>query len=273
MNYLIFAISVSVYVLYASADTVLTNPISGASYNCSGQIDSTYSCSKAFDNNVNSAWVQSINTSSPQYAVIALLSPMTVASYQVYMIHDGYYIDGYDYSWQLSSWTFEGSNDGSNYTILSTVDSYFPSKSVSNPKFYFFNCSSPGSYKYYRFCVKRNWFIDNRYSEVDTFILVELQLILKSASPTTIPTAMPSVFVRHHFEPPTSMPSTFLQSSIPISMGVIITIAVVLIIIIPLAAIFFSYVWSGYKLSNHTKSNPDDNFSEGSPEERTELLS
>jgi hypothetical protein len=178
---------------------------------------------------------------------------------------DGYIIDnGGDYSFQVSSWTFEGSNDGGNYTILSTVHKYFPSES---PEFVLFNCSSPASYKYYRFYVTANWFIDNGYSNSDTLMLVELQLILKDTSPTTLPTEMPSVFVRRHLEPPTSMPSTFLQSSISVrlNIGMIILIVVVLTIGIVLAAIFFWYSWSWYKL-------PNDNSLEASPEERARIL-
>ena len=269
MNSLIHVISVFVYVLCVSGDTLLTNPIPGASYSCSGQwLNSTNGCSEAFDNNVNTAWMQTINsTSSPQYAVIALSSPMIVKSYQVYMLPcaDGYLIDGYDYSFQVSSWTFEGSNDGSNYTILSKVHKYFPGD--KSPEFVLFNCSFPASYKYYRFYVTSNWFIDNGYTELDTLMLTELQLILKDTSPTTLPTEMPSVFVRRHLEPPTSMPSTFLQSSVSVrlSIGMIILIAVVLIIGILLAAIFFWYIWSWYKL-------PNDNFLEASPEEKTRIL-
>ena len=65
----------------------LTNPISGATYDCSGQIDNTSTpCSNAFDNGVNSGWSVPINSTYSPYAVITLSSPMIVTSYQLYML-------------------------------------------------------------------------------------------------------------------------------------------------------------------------------------------
>jgi hypothetical protein len=236
MNSLIHVISVLVYFIYVSADKALMNPISGASYSCSGHLNSD-DCSKAFDNNVTTAWVQSINTSSPQYAVIALSTPMTVTSYQVYMLDYDYvlppsYLGSIDYSWLVSSWKLEGSDDGIKYTNLSTVEKYFPSFSEKSNRFDLFNCSSPARYKYYRFYVTANWFMDNGYSDSDTLVLLELQLITKETSPITVPTTLPT--------------------------AIIILIAVVLVIGIPLVAIFFWYSWSWYQLPDDTKSNPDD---------------
>jgi len=163
-------------------------------YSCTGQIDSNNACSNAFDNDVGTAWMQSINVTSPQYAVITLSSPMTVTSYQVYMLAeaDGYVFgsSGYDYSWQVTSWAFEGSNSGDSYTTLSTVNNYNIKYIKSPGQFVLFNCSSPASYKYYRFLVKANWFMDNGYSDGDTLALIEL--VLNVIPPTSQPSSQPS---------------------------------------------------------------------------------
>jgi len=242
MNSLIHVVSVLVYVLYVSGDTILTNPISGANYSCSGYLDSVHACSKAFDNDTSTAWMQTINAKlSPQYAVIALSSPMTVTSYQVYFLDDVKVLPtGEDYSWLVSSWTFEGSNDGSNYTILSTVHKHFPSVSDTSPEFVWFNCSSPASYKYYRFYVTANWYIDAKYSDSDTLTLIELKLIVKDTSPTTLPTTLPTAMI---------------------------ILIVVLVIGTPLTAIFLWYIWSWYHLPEYSKSNPGDNSLEDSQED------
>jgi len=187
---MIYFISFSLcFILYVSAQqTVLTNPISGAIYSCSNQY-SDNPCVNAFDNNVDDNWSAPINTTSPQYAVITLDSPMTVTSYQLYMLdQEDVLSDGKDYSWLPSSWTFEGSNDGTTYTTLSTVSKYI--SALSSSGYQSFTCSSTASYKYYRFYVTANWFIDNGYSDADTVALIEL--VLAFDSPTALPTTKPS---------------------------------------------------------------------------------
>ena len=195
MNILIhYLIIIIVFIIVVDVTIANIVSLSGASYNCTGQISSDESCSNAFDNNVNTFWMQNINTTSQQkqYVNITLSSPMIVTSYQVYMLTKDSNVllgSGYDYSFQVTSWTFEGSNSGSSYTTLSTVN-YYDISNVPYPASYIlFNCSSPASYKYYRFNVAANWFIDNGYSTSDNFMLIELVLNVSSpSSPTPRPT-------------------------------------------------------------------------------------
>ena len=204
--------------------------LSGVSYNCSGQLNSDHPCTKAFDNNVTSFWLQSINVTLPQqqYIVFALSEPMIVTSYQVYMLKPNEMLPcelpvPCDYSWQVTSWAFEGSNSGSSYTTLSTVK-YYDINNIISPgtkgKFILFNCSSPSRYKYYRFRVIANWFIDNGYGNSDTLMLIELRLNVTSNQPST------------------QQP----QSSTSLSTDVLILV-VVLVIGTPLIALFVWYSW------------------------------
>jgi hypothetical protein len=158
---------------------------------------------------------------------------MTVTSYQVYFLDQVTVLPtGEDYSWLVSSWTFEGSNDGSNYNILSTVYKHLVGTARKSSGFDLFNCSSPASYKYYRFYVTANWFIDNMYSDIDSLSLIELKLIVKDSSPTMLPTALPTAMI---------------------------ILIVVLVIGAPLTAVFLWYSLSRYHPPEYTKSNPCDN--------------
>jgi hypothetical protein len=167
---------------------------------------------------------------------------MTVTSYQVYFLDQDNTVlpTGEDYSWLVSSWTFEGSNDGRNYNILSTVYQHLVSTSRKSSGFDLFNCSSPASYKYYRFYVTANYYTDNGNFDSDTLALAELQLIVNDTSPTTLPTTLPTAMI---------------------------ILIVILVIGTPLTAIFLWYSWSWYHLPEYTKSNPNDSSLEDSQED------
>ena len=194
--FMIAVIVSSVCLIFKQTATaeVLTNPISGAIYSCSSTYLPSTPCERAFDNQLNNFWEAFITSSNPQYALITLDSPMTVTSYQVYMLDSStqfdYKYSFTDYSYLPASWTFQGSNDGSTYTTLSTVSKYNSDSSISTG-YQSFTCSSTASYKYYRFFVTASWLSDN-FEIPYPLALIELVLTGTVDSSTALPTTMPS---------------------------------------------------------------------------------
>ena len=219
MNSLI-QIIIFIYALVVTEATLVS--ISGASYNCSGQLNSEDACSNAFDNNVTSFWMNDINITSTQqqYVVITLSSPMIVTSYEVYMLSLYAMIGVYDYSWQVTSWQFLGSNDESSYTTLSTVTNYNINSLVS-PGYIVFNCTSPASYKYYRFHVIANWFISQGYSDSDSFILVEL-VLNGTSSPTPSPTSSPTTPIQTTSSVPSGKSNTAVIAAVTVISALVV---------------------------------------------------
>jgi len=195
--------------IYALVVTKALVSFSGASYNCSGQLSSEVACSNAFDNNITTFWMNDINITSPQqqYVVITLSSPMVVTSYMIYMLAMNSVIGNYDYSFQVTSWAFQGSNNNSSYTTLSTVTDYNINNIVDPGAYIVFNCTLSASYKYYRFNVLANWFINNGYSTQDSFMLIEL-VLNGTYSPSSQPTSQPSSPSSQPTSQPSSQPSS-----------------------------------------------------------------
>jgi hypothetical protein len=237
-------IIIFIYALIVTEATQVS--ISGASYNCSGQLNSEVACSNAFDNNVNSFWMNDIDITSTQqqYVDITLSSPMIVASYEVYMLSSSAMIGLYDYSFQVTSWAFLGSNNESSYTTLSTVTNY-NILSLANSGYIVFNCTSPASYNY-RFHVIANWFISNGYSTSDQFMLVEL-VLNGTSSPSSQPTSSPSQPSSSPTPGPSPSPTIPIQTTPSVPSGksntavIIAVISSLVVVAIVVAVLFRAY--------------------------------
>lgn len=121
---------------------------------CDGRTDT-----KFCDNFVNgSCWV-----------IVRASQPVKLTGYSLYTANDTYGNPGRN----PRTWTIEGSNDGTNWTTFVT-ENYNATMGATNYTEYFFTCSAPDYYQYFRLTITRlqsgNLF---QYSEFHPFGLVE----------------------------------------------------------------------------------------------------
>jgi len=241
IHHLIFIFIVYVFIFSIDISESTLVSLSGANYSCSGQLNYIDICSNAFDNNITTYWLQNFTSTSPQKqnVVITLDFPMYVTSYEVYML--SYMTDYglYGYSYQVTSWTLEGSNTGSSYSTVSTVTwNYTDINNIKSPgSFILFNCSSPASYKYYRFNVIGNFYTDSGYGYADDFILIELVLLNGTSQPSPTPS-------------PTSIVTTPSIQSTKKNVGAVVGGIIGALVVV---AIVVALVYRSYKL----KKQPD----------------
>ena len=121
-----------------------------------GNLGTGYEGWRAFDNNSNSRW--GVGTTSGVLSV-TLATAKIIAVYSIRARNDSYLIDS------PKAWTFEGSNDGTNWTVLDTQINV-TSWSMNERKEY--AVSTPASYLYYRLNISSNQSgTDTSVSEVE----------------------------------------------------------------------------------------------------------
>ena len=101
----------------------------------SSEQSGTYAAWKAFDKNAASYWFATATTGWLKYQYA---TPATITAYSLAC-------DGAGYG--PSGWTFEGSNDNSNWTVLDTRSGYGSTLTTTVVYFY---CSNSTAYTYYR---------------------------------------------------------------------------------------------------------------------------
>ncbi|MDH6674239.1 hypothetical protein M2277_004931 [Paenibacillus sp. LBL] len=117
-----------------TSNTAPSGIVSASSFNALGQDPW-----KAFDSLVNSNWRSKNGEPLPQWLSYEFTSPIIISAYKVTI--------GSTFIYTPKSWTFEGSNDGSNWTVLDTR-SNITNWSLSS--FQLFNFSNTTAYKTYR---------------------------------------------------------------------------------------------------------------------------
>lgn len=122
----------------------------------SGNLGTGYEGWRAFDNNSNTRWGVAATSC---ILSVTLTAAEIVAGYTIRARNDSYLIDS------PKDWTFEGSNDGTNWTVLDTRAGV-TSWSMNERKE--FAVSSPAAYLYYRLNISSNQSgTDTSVSEVE----------------------------------------------------------------------------------------------------------
>lgn len=101
---------------------------------------------KAFDSLANTTWRSKNGDPLPQWLTYEFTSPIIISAYKVTV--------GSTFSYTPKSWTFEGSNDGSNWTILDTRSNI--TNWTSSKLFELFNFTNMTAYKAYRINITEN---------------------------------------------------------------------------------------------------------------------
>ena len=128
----------------------------GVTVTDSGNLGTGYEGWRAFDNNSNTRW--GVGATSGILAV-TLAQVKTVAGYSIRARNDSYLIDS------PKAWTFEGSDNGTDWTVLDTQTGV-TSWSMNERKE--FAVSNPASYLYYRLNINSNQSgTDTSVSEVE----------------------------------------------------------------------------------------------------------
>ena len=128
----------------------------GVTVTDSGNLGIGYEGWRAFDHNSDTRW--GVNATSGVLTVM-LATAKIIAGYSIRARNDSYLIDS------PKAWTFEGSNNGTDWTILDT-QSGVTSWSMNERKE--FAVSSPASYLYYRLNISSNQSgTDTSVSEVE----------------------------------------------------------------------------------------------------------
>lgn len=128
----------------------------GVSVTDSGNLGTGYEGWKAFDNDSNTRWGVAATSG---ILSVTLTAAKIVAGYSIRARNDSYLIDS------PKDWTFEGSNDGTNWTVLDTQTGQ-TSWSMNERKE--FTISAPASYFYYRLNISSNQSgTDTSVSEVE----------------------------------------------------------------------------------------------------------
>ena len=116
----------------------------GVTVTDSGNLGTGYEGWRAFDNNSNTRW--GVNATSGILSMTLAVAKI-VAAYSIRARNDSYLIDS------PKTWTFEGSNDGTDWTVL---DTQFNVTSWSMNERKEFAVSSPAAYLYYRLNISSN---------------------------------------------------------------------------------------------------------------------
>ena len=128
----------------------------GVTVTDSGNLGTGYEGWRAFDNNSNTRW--GVNATSGILSMTLAVAKI-VAAYSIRARNDSYLIDS------PKTWTFEGSNDGTDWTVL---DTQFNVTSWSMNERKEFAVSSPAAYLYYRLNISSNQSgTDTSVSEVE----------------------------------------------------------------------------------------------------------
>ena len=128
----------------------------GVNVSDSGNLGTGYEGWRAFDNNSDTRW--GVGATSG-ILTVALAAAKIVAGYSIRARNDSYLIDS------PKDWTFEGSNNGTDWTVLDT-QAGVTSWSMNERKE--FAVSSPASYLYYRLNISSNQSgTDTSVSEVE----------------------------------------------------------------------------------------------------------
>ncbi|MFB4327345.1 discoidin domain-containing protein [Paenibacillus sp. CR_12] len=123
-----------------TSNTAPSGIVSASSFNASGQDPW-----KAFDSIANTNWRSKNGDPLPQWLSYEFTSPIIISAYKVTV--------GSTFSYTPKSWTFEGSNDGSNWTVLDTRSNVTNWTLSSFQLFDFFNMTA---YKAYRINITEN---------------------------------------------------------------------------------------------------------------------
>ncbi|MEI6627335.1 MAG: hypothetical protein WCL61_01950, partial [bacterium] len=126
--------------------TMTSNTSPSGVASCSSAYNGTTDCFKAFAGSSVAGWLNSGDSSG--FLQYQFTSTQTVARYSI----KPWSVDNFPYR-SPKTWTFEGSNNGTDWTILDTQTDY--TSWVVNTSSYF-NISSPASYLYYRINVASN---------------------------------------------------------------------------------------------------------------------
>ena len=122
----------------------------------SGNLGTGYEGWRAFDNNSNTRWGVAATSGM---LTVTLATAKVIAGYSIRARNDSYLIDS------PKAWTFEGSNDGTNWTVLD-IQTGVTSWSMNERKE--FAISTPASYLYYRLNISSNQSgTDTSVSEVE----------------------------------------------------------------------------------------------------------